>query len=190
VDDDIDDKVITMNRNRERPGLEERLGLPSPADLAEDSLLLAADRLPARRQERGAEEVPEDYQPPPKKSDPLPRPGDKYRACARFMNRLHADQRLIHFVDAECWCEGFAYTDLRRVRWLPPAGEGGGPVLELRFVEAAITDVRIEGRNLEDIHHWISEGTLPWVWEQPRGFKTRDDKAMVITRIEIKEAER
>ena len=68
------------------------------------------------------------------------------------------DQRLIHFVDKDCWCEGFAYSDLRRVRWALPVGEGSGPALELRFVEAVITDVRIEGRNLEDIHYWISEG--------------------------------
>ena len=59
----------------------------------------------------------------------------------------------------------------------------GGPVLELRFVEAESTDVRIEGRNLEDIHHWISEGTMPWVWEQPPGFKSRDENAVVISSI-------
>jgi hypothetical protein len=119
----------------------------------------------------------------------LPKPGDRYVACARFLTRLHTEQRLIHFVDHQCRCERLAYSDLRRVRWLPPASEGGGPVLELRFVESVVTDVRIEGRNLEDIHHWISEGTMPWVWEKPSGFKTRDDKAVVITRIEVKQAE-
>ena len=124
-----------------------------------------------------------DYQPPPKKSDPLPKPGDAYRAHARFLNRLSSDQKLIHFVDKDCWCEGYAYSDLRRVRWVKGDNPAGGPVLELRFVEAEITEVRVEGRNLEDIHHWISEGAMPWVWEQPPGFKSRDDNAVVITRI-------
>jgi hypothetical protein len=181
VDDDIEDKVIVMNRNRERRGPDERFELPSPGELADGLPNLAADRGPVRKQ--APEAVPEDYQPPPKKSDPLPRPGDQYRAHARFLNRLHGDQRLIHFVDQHCWCEGFCYSDLRRVRWLPPASEGSGPLLELRFVESVVTDVRIEGRNLEDIHHWISEQVMPWVREQPAGFKTRDDKMVVITDI-------
>ena len=129
-------------------------------------------------------------QPPPKKSDPLPRPGDKYRAHARFLNRLSADQRLIHFVLKDFTSEGFAYADLRRLRVLPAADPGQGPVLLLRFVEAEITDVRIEGRNLEDIHYWIGEGAMPWVWEQPDGFRLGDDKAAVITRITIGEAKR
>ena len=62
-------------------------------------------------------------------------------------------------------------SDMRRVFFL------------CRFVEAVITDVVIEGRNLEDVHHWVSEGAMPWLWEQPAGFKTRDDHAVVVTRI-------
>ena len=49
------------------------------------------------------------------------------------------------------------------VSWLPTADAGGGPVLVLRFVEAAVTEVRITGRNLEDLHYWISEGCMPWI---------------------------
>jgi hypothetical protein len=131
-----------------------------------------------------------DYQAPPKISDPLPQPGDAYRPHARFLNRLSTDQRLIHFVDKDCFCEGLCYSDLRRVRWQRGADPGGGPVLMLRFVEAMIVEVRIEGRNLKDIHHWISEGCMPWIWEQPSGFKSKDDHAVVVTRIEIKELEK
>src|SRR4051795_10724145 len=58
-----------------------------------------------------------DYQPPHKKSDPLPRPGDAYRACARFLNRLSVEQKLLHFVTRNFACEGYAYSDLRRLRW-------------------------------------------------------------------------
>jgi hypothetical protein len=191
MDGDSKEKVIVMQMNRQKPGLADRRNNATPGELADDGELDGLDRGRYLRQE--PEPQPEadepDYQPPPKKSDPLPRPGDKYRAHARFLNRLDIDQRLIHFVDKECWCEGYAYSDLRRVRWLAPATEGSGPVIELRFVESVITDVRIEGQNLEDVHHWISEGTMPWVWERPAGFKTRDDNAVVITRITVQTVE-
>jgi hypothetical protein len=134
------------------------------------------------------EKPEDDDDSPAKKSDPLPKPGDAYRAHARFLNRLAIDPRMIHFVDGNCFSEGFSYADLRRVRWID-GGAGGGPVLVLRFVEAVVVEVRIEGRNLDVIHHWISEGRMPWVWVQPKGFKTSDDKAVVITLLTITEIE-
>jgi hypothetical protein len=128
--------------------------------------------------------------PPPKKSDPLPRPGDAYRAHARFLSQLSSEPKLLHFVRGDFTCEGFRYTDLRRLRWLAADKPGQGPAIVLRFVEAEITDVRIDGRHLDDVHHWIGEGLMPWLWEQPPGFHTRDDAATVITRITISEAKR
>lgn len=210
------EKVIVMNRMRSDARDGSRL--PSPGEIGEDprpfapgvasqgrpggvppSEPLEGRMPPPRARDRGAGwpepgRVPEagepDYQPPAKKSDPLPRPGDAYRACARFLNRLSTEQRLIHFVDKDGWAEGFAYSDLRRVRWIKGDDPASGPVLVLRFIEAVITDVRVEGRNLEDIHYWISEGVMPWIWEQPAGFKTRDDRAVVITRITFDVKER
>ena len=196
MDGDSEEKVITMHLNRPKAGIKEMFNLgqkhPSPAEIGED--------MPPNGEDHAGDPPPgtgtpnkagePDYQPPAKKSDPLPKPGDAYRAHARFLNRLSVEQRLIHFVDRDCWSQGFAYSDLRREGWLPPAQEGGGPVLGLRFVEAEITEVRIEGRNLDDIRHWISEGTMPWVWEQPRGFKTRDDKSVVITRITLQQVDK
>jgi len=187
VDDDVEDKVIVMNMNRPKHGQSDRFNHPSPGELADGQHYHGPARDRAGDLRPQPDTVPAtlepDYQPPPKKSDPLPKPGDTYRAHARFLNRLSSDQKLIHFVDKDCWCEGYAYSDLRRVRWVKGDNPAGGPVLELRFVEAEITEVRVEGRNLEDIHYWISEGTMPWVWEQPPGFKSRDDNAVVITRI-------
>ena len=87
-----------------------------------------------------------DYQPPPKKSDPLPKPGDAYRAMCPLSQpaerRAAADslRRLRIAV-----CEGFAYSDLRRLRWLSAGDAGGGPVIELRFVEAVITECGSRG---------------------------------------------
>ena len=73
---------------------------------------------------------------------------------------------------------------------MPPTAAVGSPVIELRFVEAVVTEVRIEGRNLEDIHYWISEGVMPWIWEQPKGFKPREDGVPVITGITMTEGEK
>ena len=180
----MDDDTLT------RPGKR----LPSPSEIASRTRPHWPE--PFSLPEIGREGEPEqdmpeaDSQPPPKKSDPLPKPGDRYRAHPRFLNRLSANTRLIHFVLGDFTCEGFAYSDLRRLRWLTANDPGSGPVLVLRFMEAEITDVRVEGRKLEDIHYYISEGTLPWVWEQPAGFRLRDDNAAVITRITISKAER
>jgi hypothetical protein len=132
----------------------------------------------------------EESQAPPKKADPLPRPGDVYRAHARFLNNLSVEPRLIHFVRRDMSSVGFSYSDLRRVSRMMSAEPGGGPLLVLRFVEAVVTEVGISGCNLDDMHQAISDGHMPWVWEQPAGFKTRNDAMTVITRIEIKEIER
>lgn len=94
------------------------------------------------------------------------------------------------------WCDwigtadGPAYSDMRRIRWIRSDDLAGSPVLKLRFVEAVVTDVRVEGQNLEDIRHWIIEGTMPWIWEQPLGFRTRDDRVVVIARMTISEIDR
>jgi hypothetical protein len=172
---------------RGRAGLKAHI---SPSDLVAQASSAASpggERPAAKAATGGAEP---DYQPPAKKSDPLPKPGDPYRACARFLNRLSTEQRVIHFVMQDFACEGFSYHDLRRVRLLPGDAAGSGPVLVLRFVEAVISEVRIEGRNLDDMHYWISEGCMPWVWEQPKGFTVRNDAATVITRITLTETEK
>jgi hypothetical protein len=127
-------------------------------------------------------------QTPAKKSDPLPQPGDPYRAHARFLNRLAADTLMIFFVLKDFSYEGFRYSDLRRLRWLPTSKPGQGPSLLLRFCEAEITDVQIEGMHLLDIQHWIGQGVMPWVWEKPPGFNVQESNAAVITRIAINEA--
>jgi hypothetical protein len=161
----------------------QRTPLPSRI-IATPRSLLAELSHPPNAEHAGEPET----QAPAKKSDPLPRPGDPYRAHARFLNHMANAARMIHFVRGDFTCEGFCYSDLRRLRWLPASEPGSGPVLLLRFVEAEITEVRIEGRHLEDIHHWIGEGVMPWVWEQPAGIRARNDAA-VITRITLGGAE-
>ncbi len=178
-DDGLDAKVLVMNRptGSIRDLIAHPTGKPTPPP--EPSRPTAVPDAPE-----------EDYQSPPKKSDPLPRPGDAYRPHARFLNRLSADPKLIHFVTKDLTREGYCYSDLRRVSWLPADDPGDGPVLALRFVEAVVTEVRITGRNLDDLHYWISEGCMPWIWERPDGFRARDDAATVITGIAFQEIER
>lgn len=130
-------------------------------------------------------DVPE--QEPAKKSDPIPQPDDAYRASARFMERLQTEQKFLHFMLKDGTLEGFAYSDLRKIRWVPGTDPAASPVLKLRFVEAGITDVEIKGRHLRDIHHYISLGVLPWVREYP-GNDFEDETTPVITRITIQPA--
>jgi hypothetical protein len=187
MDGESEKKVIAMHMNRPNPGLKEILNLgkkhPSPAEIGEDTQPHEADQAgdPPPGTDTAHEAGEPDHRPPAKKSDPLPKPGDAYRACARFLNGLSVEQRFLHFVTKDFVSEGFAYSDLRRLRWVPGTDPGSGPAIELRFVESVTTDVRIEGRNLDDIHYRVAEGTMPWVCEQPRGFKTKDDNAVVIT---------
>jgi hypothetical protein len=161
-EDDADGKVMVMQR---RPAsMRDLLGLPTG-------------------QVGDTEGNSPDYAPPAKKSDPLPKPGDPYRACAQFLNRLATEQRLIHFVDRHCFSKGFSYHDLRSIDWRDSDDPGSGPVLVLRFIAAAITEVEIHGRNLDDIRYYIGEGLMPWVWEQPERLKNKELNVVVIDRI-------
>jgi hypothetical protein len=147
-------------------------------------------RLPVAGVPEVAEPPPAEHQPPPKKSDPLPKPGEAYRACAGYLSRLNTDQRMIHFVDRHFNIEGFSYSDLRRLRLIASDDPGGGLELVLVFVEAEITEVRVCGRHLDDIHYWISEGLMPWLWEAPKDFHTKDQQATVITKITVTHREK
>ena len=124
--------------------------------------------------------------PSPDKADPLPRPGDAYKAHGRHGNKADLT---IHFVLKDYSYEGFSYGDFERVRLLPPEKPGGGPVLILRFNGSVVTDVRIEGRNLHPLYHWIGLHRLPWIWEHPSPADFSDENAAVISRIGFREIE-
>jgi hypothetical protein len=94
-------------------------------------------------------------------------------------------QKFIHFLDKNC----YSYHDLRGICWRASDDPGSGPVLVLHFAEAVITEVEIQGRNLDIIHYYIGAGLMPWVWEQPEGIRSRSDKVAVITRITISKVE-
>jgi hypothetical protein len=128
-----------------------------------------------------------DAAPSDKAADPLPRPGDAYKAAGRHGNK---PDLTIHFVLKDYSYEGFSYADLERVRLVPSEKPGRGPVLVLRFNGSVITEVKIEGRHTHPLYHWIGLHRLPWVWEHPSPADYADEKASLISRIAIGEIDR
>lgn len=120
----------------------------------------------------------------------FPQAGDPYEPHSAFSSRLKnrnrrsVGPRMLHFLDEQCWSIGFSYGDLRQMSWKPGDKPGDGPQLVLRFIESKITDVVIQGRNLEEMRHGISEGHILWVRTLPAsGIQVLADGDPVITAI-------
>jgi hypothetical protein len=113
---------------------------------------------------------------------PLPQPGDAYKAYARPENK---SLLMVRFLLRDASVEGFAYSDLRHTRMGPGDDPGGGPVLVLRFVEAVITEVRIEGRHLDVLADLLAYHRVAWLRELPPGKMSHEKNVAVITRITI-----
>ncbi len=121
------------------------------------------------------------------KTDPLPGPGDAYRAHGRVCNKRDVT---IDFVLKDFTREGFSYADYERVRLAAAATPGGGDVMTVRFHGSTVTDVVIEGRNLDALYHHIGRHRMPWLWEHPSPARFTDANATIITRITFQEVER
>lgn len=130
-------------------------------------------------------ETPEHGGQVPERDDPLPRPGDTYRANARHGNK---PEMTLHFVLKDFTYEGFTYADVERVRLVPGDKPGSGPVLIVRF--SGGVEVRIEGRHLHSLYHWIGLHGVAWVWEHPGSSDFADEAEPIIRKITIKEPER
>lgn len=116
----------------------------------------------------------------------LPGPGDAYKAHARPDNKALL---MLRFLLKDSTVEGFAYSDLRRIRLLPADKAGGGPMLVLLFVEAVISEVLIEGRHLDTLHNYLGYHRIAWVRELPQGKMLADKVAAVITGITVRQVE-
>lgn len=138
-------------------------------------------------QAAGQAERPEHDALVPERDDPLPRPGDPYRANARNGNK---PELTLHFVLKDFTYEGFSYADFERVRLVPGDNPGGGPVLIVRFSGSVVTDVRIEGRHLHSLYHRIGLHGVSWVWEHPGPSDFADEAEPIIRRITIQEEKR
>lgn len=117
---------------------------------------------------------------------PLPQPGDAYKAHSRADNKALLTLTFLLKDSAE---EGFSYADLRRIRLLPSGRPGVGPLLVLRFIEAVIVEVRIEGLRLDAMRDYIRYHRIAWLRELPPGKMLADKTAAVVTGITIAEVE-
>jgi hypothetical protein len=114
---------------------------------------------------------------------PLPQPGDPYKAYSRPDNKALL---MLRFLLRDGSVEGFAYSDLRHTRMQTGDDPGGGPVLVLRFVEAVITEVRIEGRHLDVLADLLAYHRVAWLRELPPGKMLHEKNAAVLTRIAVR----
>lgn len=121
------------------------------------------------------------------RSDPLPRPGEPYRMHARHGNK---PEMTLHFVLKDFSYEGFSYADIERVRLVPGDKPGSGPVLIVRFSGSEVTEVRIEGRHLHSLYHWIGLHGVSWLWEHPGPADFMDEALPVIKKITFQPVER
>lgn len=135
----------------------------------------------------GQAERPEHDGPLIERDDPLPRPAEPYRVHSRHSNK---PEMTLHFVTKDFAYEGFSYADIERVRLVPGDKPGGGLVLVVRFNGSVITDIRMEGRHLQSLYHWIGLHGVAWVWEHPGRSEFADDDMPVITRMTFDQVER
>lgn len=122
---------------------------------------------------------------PEERDDPLPRPGDAYRAYAR---RLARPIPTLFLVSRDYLPNGFSYANLERV-WLEQSDKPGmAPLLIARFYGSVVTEAVIEGRDLHSLCHGIGRHVIPWMWEHPSPKDFANDDEPLIRRISIRQA--
>jgi hypothetical protein len=159
--DETGDKVIEMNSRK-------------------SSLLSMLDRPPAEAERAGK---PESQTQPEDENDELPGLEEGYAACSRLDNK---PQLMLCLLKADDSVRSYSYSDLRAIDLQPGNKPGNGPGLILRFV--GVAEVRIEGRRLRTLVDYLRRHRIGWLRELPAGRDFRDGNAMVITRMEVKEA--
>ena len=119
--------------------------------------------------------------------DPLPQPGDPYKAYSRLSNK---PEIMLHVMLKDGYFRGFAWSNLDSVDTVSSGSAGVGPVLVLRFAGLVPVELRLCGSNLGKLHAYLGQNRIAWIREHPsrRGFDGaggKDDKAEVITGIII-----
>ena len=118
----------------------------------------------------------------------LPGAGDPYVAHARPGNGA---EETLYCIDRDGYFEGFAWNTFERIRLVKPERPGGGPVLVLRFHGSEVSEVAIEGRNLDALRVFLGRRRLIWIRELGEGkaFGLGAGDA-VITKLTIQPVER
>jgi hypothetical protein len=122
----------------------------------------------------------------PEELAPLPTAATPYKAHSRLANKPLAT---LFFLPEGQLPDGFSYAILERVRMGEPRTPGGSPDLLLRFNGSAVTEVRVEGRNLLELCELIGRHLIHWVREHPGGRDAGDGRVFV-RRITFREVER
>lgn len=95
--------------------------------------------------------------------DPLPQPGDEYRAIGRNGNK---PEPMLCFILQDQSLEIFSYASLTRVRQHHADGKQR---LVLRFVETTVTEVHLDTRGAHDLAPSLRQHRVPWIRELPSG---------------------
>lgn len=113
----------------------------------------------------------------------LPRAGDPYVAHSRQSN---GPETTLYCIDHEGYFQGFAWSTFERIRLVRPETPGGGPVLVLRFSGSEVSEVAIEGGNLDNLRVFLGQCRVTWIRELGGGrpIKPGPDEP-IITRITI-----
>lgn len=115
--------------------------------------------------------------------DPLPKPGDPYKAHARVSNK---QLLTLSFVLKDgITVRGFTYGNFDSIDRLPGGTTDGGPVIVLRFAGLAPSEVKIAGRNLNTLYAYLSQHRIVWVREQAVERDYLDESAPVVSSIVI-----
>jgi hypothetical protein len=115
--------------------------------------------------------------------DPLPKPGDPYKAHARAANKPLLS---LLFVQKDgVSVRGFSYGNLDTIDRLPGDKPGSGPVLVLRFTGLTPTEVRLSGRNLATLFVYLSQHRVAWLRELQADRDFSDDAVAVVSGMSI-----
>jgi hypothetical protein len=119
-------------------------------------------------------------------SDPVPQPGDPYKAHARPSTKPVA---ALHVVKGKL-SNGYAWSNFDSVDLVESEDPGGGLGLVLRFAGLKPTEILLAGRNLATLRVYLGENRIAWIRELPQGMMLRDTGQAVITGIEIRVLEK
>jgi hypothetical protein len=178
---DLEEKVIAMQR---KPSILELLGQQS-----EPTPLRKPGGAPLPPPADSGPQLPEAPLPSLDNLDPLPQPGDPYKAFSRAANQMLPT---LYLLMSDATSEGFAYANLDKCN-LVKDGPGQPPVIVLRFYGVINSEVRIVGRNMALLYNYLGHHRILWIRQLPedRNFRGLFAAAeTVITGITISDVQK
>ncbi len=112
----------------------------------------------------------------------LPSEADAYTAHARAANK---PVPTLIFILANGEKHGFPYALVDRVDMLAAEKPGEGPFVRVRFSGVEISEVRIQGRNLDPIYNYLCFQRISWIRQCGPAGEFLQDQACVVTQIDV-----